>query len=58
MYPQDPVVEDNLFEEEELHDLQNRIDRFDVLLTANEFIAAEDDIKVCQFNLGRQRTTS
>jgi hypothetical protein len=58
MYPQDPVVEDNLFEEEELHDLQNRIDRFGVLLTANEFIAAEDDIKGCQFNLGRQRTTS
>jgi hypothetical protein len=47
MYPQDPVVEDNLFEEEELHDQQNRIDRFDVQLTANEFIAAEDDIKVC-----------
>lgn len=48
MYPQDPVVEDNLFEEEELHDLQNRIDRFVVQLTANEFIAAEDDSSIQQ----------
>ncbi|CAB3997109.1 Hypothetical predicted protein [Paramuricea clavata] len=47
MYPQDPVVEDDPFEGEELHDLQNLIDRFDTQLTANEFIAAEDDIEVC-----------
>ena len=47
LYPQDPVVEDDPFEEEELHDLQDLINRFDVQLTATEFIASENDIEVC-----------
>ena len=47
LYPQDSVVEDDPFEEEELHDLQDLINRFDVQLTATEFIAAENDIEVC-----------
>lgn len=42
MYPQDPVVEDALFNGKGLNELQNLIDRLDVELTANEFIAVED----------------
>ena len=47
MYPQDPVFEDDPFEGEELHDLQNLIYRFETPWTANEFIAAEDEIELC-----------
>ena len=34
MYPQDPLLEDDPFEGEEHHDLQNRIDRFETPCTA------------------------
>ena len=47
IYPQDPVLEDDPFEGEELYDLQNLIDRFETPCTADEFIATEDEIEIC-----------
>ena len=46
LYPQDPVLEDDPFEGEQFHDLQNLIDRFETPCTADKFIAAEDEIEI------------